>query len=249
VKPGTKIDETMIDKILGDWYGAATIEDEKLRLELLQTGSTKTLQASKDPFIQAALRIWPTLKAEEKKTDTRAGEMLLVLPSYVQGLKEAQGGVLAPDANATLRVTYGTVRSLHPESSAPADIPFTVASQVVAKATGKEPFDAPEKLLSAIQSKRYGALADASLGGELPVDFMSDLDITGGNSGSPTLNDRGELIGLVFDGNIEGVASNVVFNSATTRSIHVDARYMIWVMDHVDGAKHLIKEMGLTPTP
>ena len=81
----------------------------------------------------------------------------------------------------------------------------------------------------------------------MPIDFLSDLDITGGNSGSPTLNDKGELVGLAFDGNIEGLASDVVFNPATTRTIHVDARYMIWTMDLLDGADHLIKEMGLEP--
>ena len=85
------------------------------------------------------------------------------------------------------------------------------------------------------------------LGGEVPVDFLTDLDITGGNSGSATLNGKGELVGLAFDGNKEGVASDVVFNPATTRTIHVDARYMLWQMDAIDGADHLLKEMGITP--
>ncbi|MBA3499255.1 MAG: S46 family peptidase, partial [Deltaproteobacteria bacterium] len=71
--------------------------------------------------------------------------------------------------------------------------------------------------------------------------------ITGGNSGSPTLNDKGELVGLAFDGTTEGLASDVLFNGTTTRTIHVDARYMLWTMDLLDDADHLIKEMGLTP--
>ncbi len=248
-KPGAKIDVAFVEKTLDGWYSSALLEDEKLRLDLLQTGTPKALAASKDPFVQAALRIWPIYKSEEKKADARTGEMLLVMPSYVLGLREVQGGMLAPDANFTLRVTYGTVRSLKPESTAPADQPFTVGSEILTKNTGKPPYDAPKGLLEALKAKRFGAYADPSLGGELPIDFLSDLDITGGNSGSPTLNDKGELVGLVFDGNIEGVASNVVFNGATTRSIHADARYMIWTMDTVDGAKHLVKEMGITPTP
>ncbi|HEY6037031.1 MAG TPA: S46 family peptidase, partial [Kofleriaceae bacterium] len=223
------------------------IEDVKLRTELLEKGTPAELKASKDPFIQAAQRVWPVYKAEEKRMDTRTGELLAVAPYYNEAMKEMLGGALAPDANGTLRVTYGTVKSLKPDSSALADAPFTVASQILTKDTGKEPFNSPAKLLEAIKAKKFGPYGDPARGCELPIDFESDLDITGGNSGSPTLNDKGELVGLAFDGNKEGLASDVVFNGATTRTIHVDARYMIWTMDLLDGADHLIKEMGLTP--
>jgi len=247
VKKGTKISEALIDKTLDAWYKSPAIEDVKLRTDLLEKGTPAQLKASKDPFIQAAQRVWPVYKAEEKRMDTRTGEMLAYAPYYTEAMKEMLGGALAPDANGTLRVTYGTVKSLKPDSNALADGPFTVASQILAKDTGKEPFNSPAKLLEAIKAKKFGPYADPALGGELPIDFESDLDITGGNSGSPTLNDKGELVGLAFDGNKEGLASDVVFNGATTRTIHVDARYMIWTMDLLDGADHLIKEMGLTP--
>ena len=247
VKKGAKIDEALIDKTLDAWYGAQQLEDEKLRVGLLQTGTLAQLKASKDPFVKAALRIWPTIKAEEKKTDARTGELLLVTPAYVEAMKQVLGGQLAPDANGSLRITYGTVKSLKPESKDPADWPFTTASQILAKDTGTEPFNSPKRLLAAIKAKAFGAYADPSLGGEVAVDFLSDVDTTGGNSGSPTLNSKGELVGLLFDGNLEGVASDVVFNPATTRSIHVDIRYTIWTLDAVDGGDHLLKEMGLTP--
>jgi hypothetical protein len=246
-KKGAKIDEALIDKTLDAWYGAQQLEDEKLRVGLLQTGTLSQLKASKDPFVKAALRIWPTIKAEEKKTDARTGELLLVTPAYVEAMKEVLGGQLAPDANGSLRITYGTVKSLKPESKDPADWPFTTASQILAKDTGTEPFNSPKRLLAALKAKAFGAYADPSLGGEVAVDFLSDVDTTGGNSGSPTLNSKGELVGLLFDGNLEGVASDVVFNPATTRSIHVDIRYTIWTLDAVDGGDHLLKEMGLTP--
>lgn len=242
-----KIDEKLIDATLDGWYKAPLIEDEKLRLELLEKGTAKELKASKDPFVRAAQRIWPVYKAEEKKTDARSGELMLVRPLYVDAMKQALGGALAPDANSTLRITYGTIKSLKPESKDVADWPFTIASQILAKDTGKDPFNSPTKLLEAIKAKKFGPYGDPTLGGELSIDFESDLDITGGNSGSPTLNDKGELVGLAFDGNKEGLASDVVFNGATTRTISVDARYMIWTMDLLDGAKHLIKEMGLQP--
>ena len=246
-KKGQKIDEALIDKTLDAWYKGVQIEDPKLRVELLEKGTPKLLKASKDPFIMAAQRIWPLYKAQEKKDDARTGDLLLVMPLYTEAMKQVLGGALAPDANGTLRITYGTVKSLKPDSKEVADWPFTIASQILAKDTGKEPFNSPQKLLEAIKAKKFGPYADPTLGGELPIDFESDLDITGGNSGSPTLNDKGELVGLAFDGNKEGLASDVVFNGATTRTIHVDARYMVWTMDTLDGAKHLLKEMGLDP--
>ena len=247
-KKGQKIDDALIEKTLDTWYAGATLEDEKLRIELLTKGTTAQLKASKDPFIQAALRVWPIVKAEEKKSDARVGELILVTPAYAEAMKQVLGGLLSPDANSTLRITYGTVKGFKPGSKDPADSPFTTASQILAKDTGKEPFDAPKKELDAIKAKKFGSYGDPALGGELPIDFLSDLDITGGNSGSPTLNDKGELVGLAFDGTIEGVSSDVVFNGATTRTIQVDARYMLWTMDLLDGADHLIKEMGLTPS-
>jgi len=247
-KKGAKLDEALIDKTLEAWYGAQQLEDEKVRLELLQKGTAAQLKASKDPFVRAVQRIWPVFKAEEKKQDARTGELLLVMPYYADAMREVLGGQLAPDANSTLRITYGTVKSFKPTSKDPADWPFTVASQILKKDQGKDPFDAPKKVLEAIKAKKYGPYADPALGGELPVDFLSDLDITGGNSGSPTLNDKGELVGLAFDGTIEGVASDVVFNGETTRTIHADARYMLWMMDAIDGADHLVQELGITPS-
>jgi S1-C subfamily serine protease len=82
----------------------------------------------------------------------------------------------------------------------------------------------------------------------VPVDFLSDVDTTGGNSGSPTLNGKGELVGLLFDGTAESVSSDVVFDPIITRSIHADIRYALWVMDAIDGADHLLTEMGVTPS-
>ena len=248
VPRGEKIDEACIDA------RSSTPGTRRRRSRTRRCASTCStngtpakLAASKDPFVQAAQRVWPIYKAEEKKDDARTGDLLLVMPLYTEALKQALGGALAPDANATLRITYGTVKSLHPESTAQADWPFTVASQILAKDTGKDPFNSPQKLLDAIKARSFGPYADPALGGDLPIDFEADLDITGGNSGSPTIDDQGRLVGLAFDGNKEGLASDMVFDGTTTRTIHVDARYMIWTMDKLDGADHLVKEMGIEP--
>jgi len=239
-KPTQKLDEAFIDKTLDTWYRTTKLAGETLRLDLLEKGNKARLRASSDPFLRAAQRLWKTYLAEEERADAREGELMLVAPLYADALRESLGGLLAPDANSTLRITYGTVKPLKP-----ADSPFTTGSQILRKNTGKDPFDAPESLLAAIRAKQFGPYAAAS--GELPVNFLSDVDTTGGNSGSAVLNDKGELVGLNFDSTIEGVASDVVFDGRIVRKIHVDARYMLWVMDKLAGADLLIEEMGLRP--
>ncbi|HLL21308.1 MAG TPA: S46 family peptidase [Kofleriaceae bacterium] len=240
VKATQPIDAALIDRTLDGWYRTTKLADEKLRLELLERGTSARIAASRDPFLRAARRVWKIYKAEEKKADTKTGELLVVAPLYADAMREVLGGLLAPDANSTVRITYGTVKPFKP-----ADAAFTTGTQLVAKDTGKEPFDAPAPLLAAVRAKQYGPYANAD--GELPVNFLSDLDTTGGNSGSAVLNGRGELVGVNFDSTIEGVASDVVFDGATTRKIHVDVRYLLWIMDKVDGADHLIEEMGRRP--
>jgi hypothetical protein len=122
--------------------------------------------------------------------------------------------------------------------------PFTTLEGILEKNTGEAPFNAPEHQLELIRESIHGRWEKESLD-SVPVNFLSDLDVTGGNSGSATMNARGELVGLLFDGTIESVNSDWDFDPRTTRSIHVDSRYMLWVMDKVDGADHLIEEMEL----
>jgi hypothetical protein len=239
-KATQKLDEALIDKTLDAWYGATKLADQALRLELLEKGTKASIKASKDPFVRAAQRVWKLYLAEEKRADRMTGELMLVAPFYVDAMREVLGGLLAPDANFTLRITYGTVKPAKGTGSA-----LTTGTQILQKNTGKEPFDAPAPMLAALQQKQFGPYAGP--GGELPVNFLSDLDTTGGNSGSAVLDSKGQLVGLNFDSTIEGVASDVVFDGTMVRKIHVDARYMLWVMDKIDGADHLIQEMGLRP--
>jgi len=227
-------------------YKETKLEDGKTRVELLKKAKSAELAASKDPFVRVAVALGPLFKERDDRADAEQGALALVRPLYVAALREHAPVPLAPDANGTLRVTYGTVRGYRPTPDAPVYAPFTFAKELVAKATGKEPFDAPARLVELAKTGKAGPYADKGVGG-LPVDFLADLDITGGNSGSPTLNARGELVGLAFDGNYEAMASDWVFMPEITRSIHVDARYMLWVMDAVDGADHLLREMGKKP--
>mgnify|MGYP002064462201 CR=1 FL=1 len=154
-----------------------------------------------------------------------------------------RGGPLDPDANGTLRVTFGNVTGYAPRDAV-VYRPFTTAAGVAQKATGEPPFDAPPELLEAIATRDYGSYA---ADGKLAVNFLSDVDTTGGNSGSATLDAKGRLVGLLFDGNWESMISDWDFLPEVTRSIHVDVRYMLWVMDRIDGADPLLEEMGVDP--
>ncbi|HVV83912.1 MAG TPA: S46 family peptidase [Kofleriaceae bacterium] len=241
-KKGAKIDEKMIDKALDALYKGTKLADEKTRLDLLQKATPASLKASKDTMVKLAVALWPTVKQKDDKDDREEGDELLLQNHYAEAMRQSLGGNLPPDANSTLRVTYGTVRPFDSGGR-----PFTVLSEILAKDTGKDPFDAPKAELDAIKAKTWGPYASPELG-EVPADFIADLDITGGNSGSPALDADGELVGLAFDGNIEGVASDVVFNPDTTRTIIVDVRYMLWYMDLLDQADNVLTELGVTPS-
>jgi hypothetical protein len=202
--------------------------------------------ASDDTMIRLAVALMPTLLALEDEDKAAAGASSLHRPLYLAGVQDfrrSRGDQLYPDANGSLRVTYGHVTGYQPRDGLLAT-PFTTAAGMAAKATGVEPFDAPPQLLAAVHAKRYGGYADAALGG-LPVNFLADLDITGGNSGSPVLNAQGELAGLVFDGNWEGVSANWVYDGNVNRTIAVDIRYVAWLMDAVYPAPRLLAELGI----
>lgn len=239
-KPGAAVDEKGIDRALDRLY-RSKLTDPALRVKLLTTATSKQLAASKDPFLRLAVALAPERRKREAADQREAAEVALLSPVLGAALRDSAGGALAPDANGTLRITYGTVRRFDGGG-----LPFTRVSEIPLKDTGTEPFDAPAVLLDAIAGRQWGRWADRALG-EVPVDFISDLDTTGGNSGSPTLNARGELVGLLFDGNIESVASDVVWNHALTRSIHLDIRYLGWVMTAVDHADALAAELEIAP--
>lgn len=164
----------------------------------------------------------------------------------VEGLRESKiGEIQYPDANSTLRLTYGKVRSLPADKRNDASINnyTTLAGQVKKYKKGDLEFDLPVRVLEMNAKKEFGRYADKD--GSLHVNFLTDNDITGGNSGSPVLNGKGELIGLAFDGNIEAMAGDVIFDNKLQRTINVDIRYVLWVIENFSGAKHIVDEMTI----
>jgi hypothetical protein len=166
--------------------------------------------------------------------------------SLVEGMRESKiAAIQYPDANSTLRLTYGKVRALPADKRNDAKVNnyTTLDGQVKKYKKDDAEFDLPTKVLEMNKSKDYGKYADKD--GSLHVNFLTDNDITGGNSGSPVLNGKGELIGLAFDGNIEAMAGDVIFDKKLQRTINVDIRYVLWVIENFAGAKHIVDEMTL----
>jgi len=164
----------------------------------------------------------------------------------VEGLRESKlNPINYPDANSTLRLTYGKVRALPADKRNDAKINnYTTMDGMVKKyKKGDAEFDMPTKIIEMNKAKDFGQYADKA--GYMPVNFLTDNDITGGNSGSPVLNGKGELIGLAFDGNIEAMAGDVIFDPKLQRTINVDIRYVLWIIDKFAGAKHIVDEMTI----
>ena len=198
------------------------------------------------PALEALMAAGHEIVAVYTRAPRKAGRGMALRPAYMEAITAWQrqnGKITYPDANSTLRVTYGTVLGGSPKDGL-IYAPFTTLEGITAKDTGEEPFNAPARELDLIRAKDYGAYEMKGLG-SVPVNFLSDLDSTGGNSGSATLNARGELVGLLFDGTFESVNSDWDFDPRTTRTIHVDTRYMLWTMDKVDNADALIAEMDV----
>jgi len=158
--------------------------------------------------------------------------------SVIIALNKAKNKPLYADANSILRVTYGTVGGYSPQDGLVATL-FTSLEGLLAKNTDVDPFNSPKKLQEQIKAKLYGDYTGGM--NTVPVNFLSNVDTTGGNSDSPTLNGKAELVGLLFDGVYESIIGD--YNPELNRSIHVDSRYMLWVMDKVDNAQNLLDEM------
>jgi len=242
---GSNTDTDSLSKQLDGFYDKTSLNNVDTRLNLM-TAESSVFEKSTDPFIKLAVALFEEDMAQEKARKGRAGRYAVLEPQYMQAIiswQKSLGFTAYPDANSNLRVSYGNVMG-----GAPKDglryTPFTTLEGIAEKDTGEAPFNSPQSQLKLIEDADYGKYELKSIN-SVPVNFLSDLDITGGNSGSATLNSRGQLVGLVFDGTIESVNSDWDFNDEITRSIHVDSRYMLWVMEKIDGAQHIIDEMEI----
>ncbi len=216
------------------------------RAELLSwvDRSVEEMAASGDPFLEVALAAHAADMASEARSRERAGRFQLAQTQWLAAVSahaQSTGNLLYPDANGSLRFTWGRVAG-RPLADGIAWTAFTTPAGILQKHSGTPPFDTPPALLDQLRRGAWGPYASPALG-TLPINFLSTTDITNGNSGSAVLNARGELVGLAFDGTLEGMLSDWHFDGGITRTISVDARYMLWLMENVDNAGHLVAEM------
>lgn len=226
-------------------YAGTKLMDRELRLGLLRRATTRQLRSHPDPLIRLAVRLRPLLREAETRKKALTGRLLALKPLYMQALLKYLGPNVAPDANGTLRVAFGVVRQEPERVDGAPKRAFTTLTEMVNKHQGRSPFAVPEPVLQAAREGRFGSYVDSRLR-DIPVNFLSDVNTTNGNSGSATLNARGELVGLLFDGTYESVASDWA-PLAAARSIHVDVRYVLWLLEQVEHAEDLLRELGAEP--
>lgn len=216
--------------IASDWIFTEMIYSEEAfgdSLYLISRDLFETFEQSRDNYFQHFQYLEPAQKR------------------YVEGMIEMRNEPdLYPDANFTLRLSAGQIMGYRPADGV-YNTPFTTYSGMIEKHTGEEPFNIPSKLLNYKRdlTSDKAPFGPYSQSGDLVLNFLSSNDITGGNSGSPVLNGDGELIGLAFDGNIEGIVSDYLFIPEASRTISVDARYILFMMSEIDNTERLLEEI------
>jgi hypothetical protein len=233
--------------LLDTMYAGSTLGDKATRAAWLDK-KPADFKASNDSFIKAAVAMHEGALKTEAEEEELGGKIQQAYASYMKAkiaYMTSKGQAVYPDANSTLRVTFGRIAGRdHGADGTGAWTAFTTVKGVAAKATGEGEFNAPAAQLAAIKARNFGKYVDPTLK-TVPVNYLATLDITGGNSGSAALNSKGEFIGLAFDGTLDSIISDWDFNKANTRDIQVDVRYILWNMKHVDHADNLLKEMGV----
>jgi len=229
------------DKYADHVFEKSIFGDKTKVEEFLDNPKQKKLE--KDPAlvaVNAFFKQWGTLKAQTKEAYEKLdkGHRL-----YIAGLREMNPNKnFYPDANFTMRLTYGIVQDYYPADAIHFEY-FTTMDGIMQK---EDPdnweFIVPEKLKELYEAKDFGEYAE---GDKMPVCFLTNHDITGGNSGSPVVNDKGELIGLAFDGNWEAMSGDIAFEPELQRTINVDIRYVLFIIDKFAGATNLIDEMTI----
>ncbi|MBL7916810.1 MAG: S46 family peptidase [Bacteroidia bacterium] len=165
--------------------------------------------------------------------------------AYLKGyLEKNKGKTFYPDANFTMRVSYGHVKSYSPKDAVKYSHVCTMKGVMEKYVPGDYEFDLPKKQIDLIKAKDYGQYKDAATN-DIVVGFITTNDITGGNSGSPVINAKGELVGLAFDGNYEALSHKIAFDKDLNRTICVDIRYVLWVVEKLGGATNIINELDL----
>ena len=225
----------------GMFAKSAFVSEEKLKEAL--AGDKKVLE--NDPALKAARNITSSMMKYSKELEQYRSLYAQGQKLYIAGILEMKAGqAIYPDANSTMRMTFGKVMSYSPKDGVTFDYVTTLDGVMQKEDPKNWEFVVPAKLKELYNTSDFGqyALKD----GRMPVAFLTNNDITGGNSGSPVMNRKGELIGTAFDGNWESMSSDIIFEPSLQRCINVDIRYTLFIMDKFGGAGYLLNEMKIS---
>jgi hypothetical protein len=236
-----KHSEKAVDDYVDNLYDKTSLADPKKRLELLDKKPAELMKLN-DPILNLAAELEKEMKVLREEKKVLDQERLEMKKVYVDSLMKLKEGRIAPDANSTIRFTYGFVEGYYPKDAV-YYLPQTALKGVIEKDTGKFPFHVPEKLKELYAAKDFGPYIDKKLK-DIPACFLNTTNVTGGNSGSPTLNAKGEQVGIIFDMTYESVIGDYYIVPELQRTISVDIRYVLFITDKFSGANHIIKELG-----
>jgi len=231
-----------VDSFVDNLYAKTTLADPKKRLEYIDMKPEELLKLN-DPIINLASELEKEMKVLREMAKVLAQERQDLKRIYLEALLKWKKGRVAPDANSTIRFTCGLVEGYSPRDAV-FYLPQTTLKGVIEKDSGRFPFNVPDKLKELFKIKDFGPYLDEKLK-DIPVCFLNTANVTGGNSGSPTLNAKGEQIGIVFDMTYESVTGDYYVIPELQRTISVDIRYVLFITDKFSGAAHILKELGL----
>ena len=234
--------ERAIDRFIQTAYAQSKLNDEKIVMDSFGKKPVEVEQLD-DPFVQLARALYPTYLKLRETRQRRDGALSKLSALLVDVKQQFQKTSFIPDANSTLRLTFGRIKGYSP-ADATYYKPITTLTGVIEKSTGEDPYATPEKVIDLYKSKNFGRYRNAKLN-DVPVAILYNMDTTGGNSGSPVLNARGELVGVNFDRAFEATINDYAWSDSYSRSIAVDIRYVLWVTEKVGEANYLLKEMGI----
>lgn len=230
------------EKYTKELYAKSVFGTQQKLIAFFEKPKAKILE--KDPLFQASLEIFRMMGLIGNETGKTTEALEKGNRLFVGGLMEMETGRnFYPDANSSMRLTYGKVGDYIPRDGVKYNHYTTLNGYIEKEIPGDDEFSVPDKLKELYKSRDFGRYADQD--GELYTCFTTNNDITGGNSGSPVINANGELIGVAFDGNWEAMSGDLAFENEIQKCINVDIRFVLWVIDKMAGANNLIDEMTI----